>query len=81
MSLNYWSKKISKKIIKICINYELKICMSLAVINILLPSILDKGDHFTFIRIMQYIHMYKLKFPLNVGVPFLTYLYLRNARN
>lgn len=39
------------KIIKICCNYELKICMSLAVINILLPSILDKGDLFTFIHV------------------------------
>lgn len=37
--------------------------MSLSVINILLPSILDKGDLFTFIKIMQYIHMYKVKFP------------------
>lgn len=63
MPLNYWSNKFSRKIIKICTNYELKICMSLAIINILPPSILDKGDLFTFIKITQYIHMYTLKFP------------------
>lgn len=63
MPVNHWSDKFSKKIIKTCTNYELKICMSLVVINILLPSILDKGDLFTFIKIMQYIHIYEVKFP------------------